>query len=158
MEMGAINPKELEAREAKKILEEVSVIKNEIGEYEQKFVRLAQLQKESIDNPDAARHVDAFNNQTMALYTNLVERMRKIKQKKASGNPICASQVGVTEKLLKGAIQKYQTTDYEYRSLLQESLARQYKIVNPDASASEVQEAIQDPRTQVFAQAVSIET
>ena len=144
------------------ILNECRDIDHGIDSIERNLQRLQFLQQRSLDDPDASqntatnRELDAMSAETMTLYRSFASRIQKIKSQKESGTQQNAPQVGRVDRKLKDAIQKYQTVDAEFRRKLQAQLARQYRIVRPDANESEVREACEDTTsTQVFSQAVS---
>lgn len=103
------------------------------------------------------RQADDLGDETKTLYRNLVDRVRAIKSKPESGNPQNAPQVGRVDRKLKEAIQKYQRVQTDFQKGLQAQMARQYRIVRPEASEAEVREAVQDTSNnqQIFSQAVS---
>lgn len=123
--------------------------------------RLQYLQQRSLDDPDASqttqtnRELDSMSTDTMNMYRNFVDRIKKIKGMPGAGNQQNSAQVARVDRKLKDAIQKYQQVDAEFRKKLQAQMARQYRIVRPDASDAEVREAVEDTAsTQVFSQAV----
>ena len=88
MEMGAMNGR---GRDPNAILNETTDIDRGIDTIEQNLQRLRFLQQRAIDDPDASqntqtnREIDALNSDTMTLYRNFTERIRKIKSQKESG-------------------------------------------------------------------------
>ena len=160
MEMGAVNGR---GRDANAILDETTGIDRGIDTIEQNLARLRLLQQRAIDDPDASqntqtnREIDALNSDTMNLYRNFGERLRRIKSQPASGDPRNKAQVSKVDRKLKNAIQEYQKVDSEYRRKLGAQLERQYRIVNPNATEQEVRTAVEDTsNNQIFEQAVSI--
>ena len=144
------------------ILNECRDTDRAIDSIHQNLERLQYLQQQSIDDPDASqntavnRELDSLNTDTMTLYRNLANRVNKIKKMDGAGHENNAAQVRRVDNKLKDAIQKYQKLDAEFRKRLQAQMARQYRIVRPDASESEVREACEDTSGgQVFSQAVS---
>ena len=149
-------------RDPNAILNECRNIDRGIDSIETNLERLRFLQQRAIDDPDASqgtqtnRELDSLSSETMTLYRSFAARIKSIKQQKESGDPRNAPQVGRIDRKLKKAINEYQNVEAEFRRKLGEQMARQYRIVRPDASDSEVQEAIQDTsNNQVFSQAVS---
>jgi syntaxin 1B/2/3 len=139
------------------ILEECREIDRTLDEIEQsKFTILQTMQTSVLNNPDPGRdaiaQLDAQSAEIMNTYRGLVDRARKLKSKPgSSGNP----QVGRIDRRVKASLQKYQKMDVEYTKRLQEQMARQYRIVRPDASEQEVRQAVETPdNQQVFSQAL----
>ena len=125
--------------------------------------RLRLLQEKSLDDLSGSagtatnRELDALSSETMTMYRNFASRIKNIKSQPESGSPTNAPQVGKTDRKLKAAINQYQTVEREFRKKLQSQMARQYRIVRPDASDAEVREAVEDTSSQqIFSQAVSI--
>lgn len=96
-----------------------------------------------------------MNSEVMGAYRNLGDKLKKVKSNPESGNPRNAPQVGRVDRKLKKAINDFQRVESDFRRQMQDAQARQYRIVNPAATDDEVQEAVEDPNTQIFQQAVS---
>jgi len=112
-----------------------------------------------LNNPDSgnrgpAKQLEDATAELMAMYRNLTGRVKNIKQKPESGSPRNAPQVGKIDRELKETLQQYRTVEADFTRRLREQAARQYRIVRPDASEAEVQEAIEDPNQQMFSQAL----
>lgn len=106
------------------------------------------------DNQAGNTRLEQANDNIIASYTALVQRMKRIKGLRGSAEPRNAPQVGRVDRRLKATIQKYQQIESSFRNELQQSIARQYRIVRPDATDQEVREATEDPNQQVFTQAL----
>lgn len=123
--------------------------------------QLNTLYRRLLSDVDPAREnaireeVEDLANQTKRLYRNLVDRVKSIKQMPESGSPRNSSQVGKVERSLKAAITRYQQVQADFRKESESQMARQYRIVRPDATDAEVREAVQDSSNQqIFSQAV----
>lgn len=150
------------SRDPNAILNECRDIDRGIDSIERNLERLRFLQTRAIDDPDASqgtqtnREIDSLGSETMTLYRNFGARIKAIKQQRESGEPRNKPQVGKVDRKLKTAINEYQQVETDFRKKLSEQMARQYRIVKPDATESEVREAIEDTsNNQVFSQAVS---
>jgi len=166
MEMGALNGQgggygQPASRDPDAILNECRDIDRGIDTIERNLNQLRSLQRRAIDDPDASqntqtnRELDALTSETMTLYRNFTKRLQTIKSQKASGEPRNAPQVGRVDRKLKNAINQYQQAESEFRRAVSAQMERQYRIVRPDASDSEVREAVEDTsNNQVFSQAV----
>ena len=151
------------SRDPNAILNECREIDKGIDSIQRNLERLRFLQQRAIDDPDASqgtatnRELDALSSDTMTLYRSFAARIKSIKSQPASGEPRNKPQVGLVDRKLKTAINEYQQVDRDFRHKLSAQMERQYRIVRPDASDQEVQEAIQDTSNQqVFSQAVRI--
>lgn len=118
---------------------------------------LRVLQGKDLNATDTAtfqRQLEAQNADIMATFRNLVDRMKAIKQMPESGSPKNSPQVGKVDRRLKAAKQQYQSQDADYSRRVKEQMARQYRIVRPEASEREIQDAVESDNSQVFSQAL----
>lgn len=150
------------SRDPNAILNECRDIDRGIDSIERNLERLRFLQTRAIDDPDASqgtqtnREIDALSSETMTLYRNFGARIKAIKQQRESGEPRNKPQVGKVDRKLKSAINDYQQVESDFRKKLSEQMARQYRIVKPEATDEEVRAAIEDTsNNQVFSQAVN---
>lgn len=148
-------------RDPNAILNECREIDRGIDSIERNLERLRFLQTRAIDDPDASqgtqtnRELDSLSTDTMNLYRNFGARIKAIKQQRESGEPRNKPQVGKVDRKLKNAINEYQQVESEFRKKLSEQMARQYRIVKPEATEEEVRAAIEDTSSnQVFSQAL----
>jgi syntaxin 1B/2/3 len=143
------------------ILNELRQIDQGIDSISNNLKDLSQLQQRALDDPDSSANsktntqLDTIASETMTMYRNFAGRIKAIKQQPESGSPKNAPQLGKVDRKLKAAIREYQNMDSSFRKRLQEQMARQYRIVRPDASEAEVREAVEDTSNQqVFSQAL----
>lgn len=140
-----------------RILNECRLIDGEIDSLDARLQRLKQVQEAYLVDTKASddQAVNAESSSLLESYRGLVNKMKRVKQDRESGNPRNASQVGRVDRKVKAALTSFQQADSFYRQKLQDRMARDYRIVRPDASDAEVREAVQDPNnTQVFSQAL----
>ena len=144
------------------ILNECRDIDRGIDEIENNLNQLRMLQDRSLNEADTStgsatsRQLDNLSSQTMTLYRGLTQRVREVKSSPESRQPKNAPQVGRVDRRLKQAIQNYQQVESAFRKKTQDQMARQYRIVRPDASEAEVRDAVEDSAQggQVFQQAM----
>ncbi|KAI0473610.1 t-SNARE [Xylariaceae sp. FL0804] len=141
-------------------LAEVSEINNGIDVIDRNLEQLKMLQQRALDDSDNSassntnRQLEALSSETMAHYRQLVERVRQLKSNPESQQRF-GQQVARVDRKLKDAIRSYQSVESNFRKRTQDQMARQYRIVRPDADESEVQAAVEDPSGgQVFQQAL----
>lgn len=147
---------------ANDILKECEGVRNAIQELTgRRLQELQQAQRAVLSDPDssssspASRELERQSSQIMQEYRDLTARMKRIKSKPESGSPRNSAQVGSTSRALKTAINQYQSIDGQFTKNLKEQMARQYRIVRPEASEQEVREAVEDTSSQqVFSQAL----
>ena len=160
MEMGAVNGR---GRDPNAILNEISDIDRGMDTIGRNLAMLEKLHKESVNDTNASqdtrtnREIDALNAETMILYRNFTERLKKIKAQPASREPRNEAQVGKVTRKLEAAITDYRKVEKAYRDGLRGRFRRQYLVVNPTASEQEADAAADDSSSgQVFEQAVSV--
>ena len=143
------------------ILNECGDIDQGINRIDQSLNQLKMLQDRSLNDADTSagsstsRQLDSLSSETMSMYRSLTERIRVVKSNPESRQPKNAPQVGRVDRRLKQAIQSYQQVESAFRQKTQDQMARQYRIVRPDADESEVRAAVEDVNGgQVFQQAL----
>jgi syntaxin 1B/2/3 len=144
------------------ILNECRDIDQGIDEIERNLNQLRMLQDRSLNDTDTSagsatsRQLDGLSSETMGLYRGLTERVRAVKSDSESRQAKNTAQVGRVDRRLKSAIQQYQQVESAFRKRTQDQMARQYRIVRPDASEQEVRAAVEDTSqgAQVFQQAL----
>lgn len=157
-----INPPSSTPRDPNAILNECVEIERAIDSITNtNLVQLRSLQTRSIDDPDASpttltnREIDTLSSSTMAFYRQLTSRVVAIKQTPTSADARNKPRVGMVDRKLKQVMLEFQQLEQAYRKKLGEQMARQYRIVNPDATEEEVRAAVEDTENkQVFSQAV----
>lgn len=141
-------------------LDEISDINRGIDTIDRNLEQLRMLQQRSLDDADSSassntnRQLDRLSSETMAQYRSLTERVRQLKSKPENQQRF-GQQVRRVDTRLKDAIRAYQQVEAGYRKKTEEQMARQYRIVRPDATEAEVRAAVEDQTGgQVFQQAL----
>lgn len=140
------------------ILNECREIDRAIDSIDLSLKDLKQTQTNLLNNPDAKSDktkLDEKATETTAMCRSLAGRIKAIKMKPESGSPKNAPQVGKVDRRLQAVVMAYRTMDADYQGRLREQMARQYRIVRPEASEAEVRRAVEDnTEQQVFSQAL----
>ncbi|KAF4470775.1 syntaxin 1B 2 3 [Fusarium albosuccineum] len=143
------------------ILNECRDIDRGIDTIEQNLEQLRMIQQRTLDDADSSassaanRQLDTLSNDTMTLYRGLTERVRIVKSNPEAQSPKNNPHVSRVDRRLKSAIQQYQQVESQFRKRTQDQMARQYRIVRPDATEDEVRAAVEDTSGgQVFSQAL----
>ncbi|KAI1019525.1 hypothetical protein LB505_000583 [Fusarium chuoi] len=143
------------------ILNECRDIDRGIDTVEQNLEQLRMIQQRTLDDADssgssaASRQLDSLSADTMSLYRELTERVRTVKSNPEAKSPKNNPHVTRIDRRLKAAITQYQQVESQFRKRTQDQMARQYRIVRPDASEQEIQAAVEDTTGgQVFSQAM----
>ncbi|TGJ84525.1 hypothetical protein E0Z10_g4234 [Xylaria hypoxylon] len=141
-------------------LDEISDINRGIDTIDRNLEQLRMLQQRSLDDADSSassntnRQLDNLSSETMAQYRSLTERVRQLKSKPENQQRF-GQQVRRVDTRLKDAIRAYQQVESGFRKKTEEQMARQYRIVRPDATEEEVRAAVEDQTGgQVFQQAL----
>jgi syntaxin 1B/2/3 len=143
------------------ILNECRDIDRGIDTVEQNLEQLRMIQQRTLDDVDSSgssaanRQLDSLSADTMSLYRELTERVRTIKSSPEASSAKNNPHVTRIDRRLKAAITQYQQVESQFRKRTQDQMARQYRIVRPDASEQEIQAAVEDTTGgQVFSQAM----
>jgi syntaxin 1B/2/3 len=126
----------------------------ETGNLEQiKLLQQQVLQStDTSSNSGPARQLDGLVAETMQQYRSLTDRVRRIKGKPEARSAKNGPHVDRVDRRLRAAMNQFQVLESQFRARMQEQMARQYRIVKPDASEDEVREAVEDTSGQVFSQ------
>ncbi|KAJ4271364.1 hypothetical protein NW762_000066 [Fusarium torreyae] len=143
------------------ILNECRDIDRGIDTVEQNLEQLRMIQQRTLDDADSSgssaanRQLDSLSADTMSLYRELTERVRTVKSNPDATSSKNNPHVTRIDRRLKAAITQYQQVESQFRKRTQDQMARQYRIVRPDASEQEIQAAVEDTSGgQVFSQAM----
>ncbi|KAM0670941.1 hypothetical protein ACQRIU_001336 [Beauveria bassiana] len=129
------------------LLDQCGVVNAEIDGIEPSLEQLRILQHRALNDADnfsssaTNQQLDALSSETLVLYRELIKRVCTIKSNPEANDPKYKPQVDRVDRRLKQAIQKYQQVESGFRKRTQDQMARQCRIVRPDASEQEVRAA-----------------
>jgi len=139
---------------------EVGELKDVIEHVKANISRIDSLHQRSLTDIDEStssktqHQLDSLVTETSALNKNLASRIKKLKAKAAS-DPSKTPQVNNLDRSFKDTLRSYQGVEAAFQKRAREQMARQYRIVRPDASDQEVEEACNDGQgQQIFSQAL----
>lgn len=136
--------------ECRDITDETNSLKARLEE-----LRIAQTRSLGDPNNSAAKsQLESINAAVTTQYKSLMNRLKFLKSRPESGRPVNSSQIGLSERTLKGAWQEFQSLEADYRRKMKEQIERQYRITRPEATDEEVRQATEDPNVQIFSQAL----
>jgi len=149
----------LDRNDPNAILNECRDIDRVIDQIKDNLETLRMLQDRSLIEADATstrRELDNLSSRTMTMFRELTDRVRMVKSVPEGRQPRNSAQVGRVERRLKEVNQEYQQIESVFRKKTQDQMARQYRIVRPNATESEVRSAVEDTsgNAQVFQQAL----
>ena len=126
-------------------LSRVEATRREIDQLSGNVTQIANLHQRAISAPDSSSSAALENlvSQTQVLNTRIRDQIKALETDAArSGGAVAKdSQIRSLKNTFKARLEQYQDEERQYRRRYQEQIARQYRIVNPDATEQEVSEA-----------------
>ncbi|KAL9059910.1 MAG: hypothetical protein Q9162_000980 [Coniocarpon cinnabarinum] len=125
-------------------LARVENIRGQIRELTQNIGEIGSVHQRLISSPDANHaQLDNLVTNTQILNTKIQSQIRQLEADalKSGDNTTKKSQIRTLKGHFKTQLEDYQKEEQAYKRRYQEQIAREYKIVNPEASDSEVREA-----------------
>ncbi|KAK6438326.1 hypothetical protein LTR95_005465 [Oleoguttula sp. CCFEE 5521] len=143
-------------RDPNAILNDCRAVGRAIDDLESRLQDLTRVQRAFTSGTGgSAKEVDTLSADIMSGYRGLGDRVKRIKSQRDAQEPRNRPQVEALDRRIKKAINAYQQQESVFRKDVQEQQARQYRIVRPDATESEIREATQDGGdVQIFQQAL----
>lgn len=126
-------------------LSRVDGVRKQISSLTGQVSAIAAAHQRAISSPDgaASSQVENLVSQTQALNTHIKDQIKYLETDAArsGGNPTKDSQIRNLKTQFTNQLQEYRNEEEQYKRRYQEQIARQYRIVNPDATEDEVREA-----------------
>ena len=128
-------------------LSRVSAIRGEIQTLTNSVHQVAQLHQRALTSSDgsAQRQLEQLISETQLLNTSIRDQIRQIKgdaERTTDGTfNLKKRQFETLNKEYKAEIQKFIQEEQQYKERYREQIARQYRIVNPEANEDEVRQA-----------------
>ncbi|KAF7984025.1 hypothetical protein HWV62_17533 [Athelia sp. TMB] len=144
----------------------IGSLQDAIKQYDKNVSTIAELQSRSLSALDenASRanqnQLEALAAETRTLGNNLSSQIQQITSWPVKPSDIKTrnAQIGAVKSKFTEALQRYQKVEQQHREKERERVARQYKIVKPDATPEETAAVISEAEAgsnQIFAQAIS---
>jgi syntaxin 1B/2/3 len=141
-------------------MDNISKINNDLDNYNQLIELIEFNQKKLLNEVNeeqelaTRKQLDSLISQASSLQQNLKSDIKNA-QSRASGDSSKRAQAENSRQRFLKYIQDYRVVEANYREQNKEQAARQYRIVQPDATNAEVEEAISDVGgQQIFSQAI----
>lgn len=161
--------KYVEPRTQREFLDQVAVIRGLLKDFDASLTEVSRLHQRLLDATDPAEAADLgpglqqLESQTLSRNDQIKRLIKNLEQDAANTTDdlkdMKLKQAAPLKKEFQAKITKYQEVERDYRTRRQEQIRRQYLIVNPDATDSElaaVADTSNDPNAQnVFQMAVS---
>ncbi|EJD05834.1 t-SNARE [Fomitiporia mediterranea MF3/22] len=140
---------------------EIEAIQNEIRTFNANVDQISRLHSSLLSNvePGNSRSNQQLENlmeETRGMGSEIKNRIKALQMQPVDEKAanMRKPQIDLVRERFKNAIEKYQGEEKLYRDKYKERMARQFKIVNPNATDAEVQEVVNgDQDVQIFAQA-----
>jgi syntaxin 1B/2/3 len=126
-------------------LARVDAVRREINSLSQQVSSIATAHQRVFSSPDqgASGQLESLTTQTQILNTRIKDEIRtlEIDAKRSPGNATKDTQVKSLKQNFKNQLEQFRKEESEYGQRYRDQIKRQFKIVNPDASEAEVNEA-----------------
>lgn len=128
-------------------LSRVEAVKADIRTLTTHVGQIATLHQQSISSADSAGSSNALESmvtQTQVLNTSIKDQIKTLETDavRSQGNSVKDTQIRQLKTSFTKQLQEYRQEEANYERRYREQIARQYRIVNPEASDAEVQEAV----------------
>ena len=143
-------------------LSRVEATKADIRTLTTQVGNIAAAHQRTLSSPDNASsgQLESIISQTQVLNTSIKDQIKMLETDAARSkdNQVKNTQINQLKTSFNKQLQEYRKEEASYERRYREQIARQYKIVNPEASDSEVHEAVNADwgNEGVFQTAVSI--
>jgi len=126
-------------------LARVEGAKKRIGQLTANISSIASIHQRLLSSPDNASSAQLENlvSQTQLQNTGIKDEIKYLERDaaKTQGSNLKNSQVQSLKSSFQAQLKSYQDEEREYSNRYRDAIARQYRIVNPDATENEVNEA-----------------
>jgi syntaxin 1B/2/3 len=125
-------------------LNRIEGVRHDISVLTGNISQIATLHQRAITSPDSSNwSLEALVTRTQVLNTKIRDQIRLLEKDTArsGGNASKNSQMSSVKNEFRKQLEGFQSEELEYKKRYQEQIARQYRIVNPNATPEEVAEA-----------------
>lgn len=127
-------------------LSRVEAVKADIRTLTTQVGNIASMHQRTLSSPDnsaSSAQLESLIADTQVLNTSIKDQIKFLETDAARSkdNQVKNTQVGQLKTSFQKQLQEYRQEEASYERRYREQIARQYRIVNPEASESEVQEA-----------------
>lgn len=126
-------------------LTRVEGVKSEIRQLTANIAEIGTIHQRALGSPDtsASAQLENIVAQTQILNTRIKDQIKLLETDaaKSNRNQTKDSQIRTLKSNFKSQLEDYQREEQNYRQRYRDQIARQYRIVNPEATDIEVREA-----------------
>lgn len=142
-------------------LERIDGIKAEIGRLTNDISAIANIHQRMLSSPDnrSSAELEAIVTQTQIRNTSIKGQIKFLEADASrGGDSFKKSQVESLKRSFKSQLESFQKEEADYSKRYRDAIGRQYRIINPDATDAEVNEAANADWGDegIFTQAVSV--
>ncbi|KAK3723004.1 hypothetical protein LTR37_002150 [Vermiconidia calcicola] len=138
------------------VLNECRRVGDAINDLKNRLPHLERLQRGfASGDGTSSKEIDSTSADIMTGYRGLTDRVKRIKSQPEAQQLRNKPQVDALDRRIREAIREYQVKERDFRKQVEDQQRRQYLIVNPDATESEIREATESGSdVQIFQQAL----
>ena len=126
-------------------LSRVEAVKADIRTLTTHVGQIASLHQRTLSSTDntSSSQLESMITQTQVLNTSIKDQIKRLEMDavRSKDNQVKNTQVNQLKTSFTKQLQEYRVEEANYEKRYREQIARQYRIVNPEASDAEVQEA-----------------
>lgn len=126
-------------------LTRVESVRSDIRQLTSNVSEIGTLHQRSLSSTDGSQapQLEQMVSQTQILNTRIKDQIKFLETDSVkSGKPVTKnSQIKTLKGHFKDQLQQYEQEERSYRKRYEDQIARQYKIINPEASDAEIKEA-----------------
>ncbi|TIC08808.1 t-SNARE [Wallemia mellicola] len=144
----------------------ISDIQSSLTNLQGNINQISQLHNQSLNNMDELAQnrvhaeLDSLVSHTSKLTNKIKTEIKSLEKENASGQVpsndlnVRRTQIASVKGKFLETIQDYQKVEQNSRTKQKQRIERQYRIVKPDASPDEIEQAVDSPDNQIFSQAL----
>lgn len=126
-------------------LSRVEAVKADIRTLTTQVGSIASTHQRTLSSPESgsSQQLESIISQTQVLNTSIKDQIKTLEKDavQSKDNQVKNTQINQLKTSFQKQLQEYRQEEASYERRYREQIARQYRIVNPEASESEVQEA-----------------
>ncbi|KAL7266652.1 hypothetical protein RUND412_010798 [Rhizina undulata] len=149
-------------------LSEVSTLRTSIARFRENVTTISELHSRSLAAYDSGavssenRQLEAVIAETTALSKDVKDHVKSLERdliltERAGNMGDAATKRGQVNRLkdeVREVAEEYQRVELQFQKKYREQMARQYRIVNPEATEEEIEHVVTSGETQIFSQAL----
>lgn len=143
-------------------LQRIDGTKTRIGQLTQDIGAISSIHQRMLSSPDnrSSAELESIVSQTQIRNTQIKDEIKFLERDAARdpSNSFKRTQVESLKRTFKSQLEDFQREEADYSKRYREAIARQYRVINPEATEAEVQEAANADWGDegIFTQAVSV--